>query len=153
MPNSVPNGQSVGGKVPDWGHANPYFRQGKLFVCINNRNHHKKSPFFQILRNHVMVRVGGGWDTLQHYLYKHDPCRCKSGTKKTLSLLVLSDLDIFRAIMYRKIVKTSSIPVHGSTLYSMYLSFWSKLPPLSFWTKIPKPNPESMCGEGLRHIS
>lgn len=26
-----------------------------------------------------MVRVGGGWDTLQHYLDKHDPCRCKAG--------------------------------------------------------------------------
>ncbi len=36
---------------------------------------------FQILRNHVMVRVGGGWDTLQHYLYKHDPCRCRQGKK------------------------------------------------------------------------
>ncbi|XP_062307913.1 GAS2-like protein 1 [Osmerus eperlanus] len=23
-----------------------------------------------------MVRVGGGWDTLEHYLDKHDPCRC-----------------------------------------------------------------------------
>ena len=32
----------------------------------------------QILRNHVMVRVGGGWDTLEHYLDKHDPCRCSS---------------------------------------------------------------------------
>ena len=31
----------------------------------------------QILRNHVMVRVGGGWDTLEHYLDKHDPCRCE----------------------------------------------------------------------------
>uniref|UniRef100_A0A8C9QFY2 GAR domain-containing protein n=2 Tax=Marmotini TaxID=337730 RepID=A0A8C9QFY2_SPEDA len=30
-----------------------------------------------ILRNHVMVRVGGGWDTLSHYLDKHDPCRLK----------------------------------------------------------------------------
>lgn len=25
-----------------------------------------------------MVRVGGGWDTLSHYLDKHDPCRCRS---------------------------------------------------------------------------
>lgn len=25
-----------------------------------------------------MVRVGGGWDTLGHYLDKHDPCRCTS---------------------------------------------------------------------------
>ncbi|MBN3309044.1 GA2L2 protein, partial [Amia calva] len=32
--------------------------------------------FVRILRNHVMVRVGGGWDTLEHYLDKHDPCRC-----------------------------------------------------------------------------
>lgn len=30
----------------------------------------------QVLRTHVMVRVGGGWDTLEHYLDKHDPCRC-----------------------------------------------------------------------------
>ena len=22
-----------------------------------------------------MVRVGGGWDTLDHYLATHDPCR------------------------------------------------------------------------------
>ena len=32
--------------------------------------------FVRILRKHVMVRVGGGWDTLEHYLDKHDPCRC-----------------------------------------------------------------------------
>ena len=25
-----------------------------------------------------MVRVGGGWDTLENYLNKHDPCRCPS---------------------------------------------------------------------------
>ncbi|KAK8751293.1 hypothetical protein OTU49_013904, partial [Cherax quadricarinatus] len=35
--------------------------------------------FVRILRNHVMVRVGGGWDTLEHYLDKHDPCRCRQG--------------------------------------------------------------------------
>ncbi|NXA35227.1 GA2L2 protein, partial [Eudromia elegans] len=34
--------------------------------------------FVRILRSHVMVRVGGGWDTLEHYLDKHDPCRCTS---------------------------------------------------------------------------
>ncbi|NXQ79761.1 GA2L2 protein, partial [Nyctibius grandis] len=36
----------------------------------------------QILREHVMVRVGGGWDTLEHYLDKHDPCRCTSLSHK-----------------------------------------------------------------------
>ncbi|XP_072501008.1 matrix metalloproteinase-28 isoform X2 [Notamacropus eugenii] len=38
--------------------------------------------FVRILRNHVMVRVGGGWDTLGHYLDKHDPCRCTSLSHK-----------------------------------------------------------------------
>ncbi|XP_072921805.1 uncharacterized protein gas2l1 [Hemitrygon akajei] len=38
--------------------------------------------FIRVLRNHVMVRVGGGWDTLEHYLNKHDPCRCASSTHR-----------------------------------------------------------------------
>lgn len=41
--------------------------------------------FVRILRNHVMVRVGGGWDTLEHYLDKHDPCRCRQGHRMTMS--------------------------------------------------------------------
>lgn len=30
-----------------------------------------------------MVRIGGGWDTLENYLDRHDPCRCnlKPGTR------------------------------------------------------------------------
>ena len=44
--------------------------------------------FVRILRNHVMVRVGGGWDTLQHYLDKHDPCRCKAGNDFLVSFAV-----------------------------------------------------------------
>ncbi|KAM5150993.1 GAS2-like protein 2 [Callospermophilus lateralis] len=43
--------------------------------------------FIRILRNHVMVRVGGGWDTLSHYLDKHDPCRCTSLSHKQGSFL------------------------------------------------------------------
>ena len=31
-----------------------------------------------------MVRVGGGWDTLQNYLDKHDPCRCRKGHRSTI---------------------------------------------------------------------
>ncbi|VDM33265.1 unnamed protein product [Hydatigera taeniaeformis] len=38
----------------------------RLFVCFY---------FGQILRSHVMVRVGGGWDTLDHFLQKYDECR------------------------------------------------------------------------------
>lgn len=36
-----------------------------------------------------MVRVGGGWDTLEHYLDKHDPCRCRLGHRGTLSSRVV----------------------------------------------------------------
>ncbi|ELK01777.1 GAS2-like protein 2 [Pteropus alecto] len=43
--------------------------------------------FIRVLRNHVMVRVGGGWDTLGHYLDKHDPCRCTSLSHKVGSSL------------------------------------------------------------------
>ena len=43
-----------------------------------------KNLFHQILRSHVMVRVGGGWDTLQNYLDKHDPCRCRRGDFLTI---------------------------------------------------------------------
>ncbi|XP_066255859.1 GAS2-like protein pickled eggs [Euwallacea similis] len=39
--------------------------------------------FVRILRKHVMVRVGGGWDTLAHYLDKHDPCRCRAQHRPT----------------------------------------------------------------------
>lgn len=38
--------------------------------------------FVRVLRSHVMVRVGGGWDTLEHYLDKHDPCRCPSSAHR-----------------------------------------------------------------------
>ena len=37
-----------------------------------------------------MVRVGGGWDTLEHYLDKHDPCRCRSGNLKVKEKLILA---------------------------------------------------------------
>ncbi|CAG7730034.1 unnamed protein product [Allacma fusca] len=34
--------------------------------------------YVRILRNHVMVRVGGGWTTLGAFLARHDPCRHKT---------------------------------------------------------------------------
>ena len=30
-----------------------------------------------------MVRVGGGWDTLEHFIQKHDPCQTRVGGKFT----------------------------------------------------------------------
>ena len=31
----------------------------------------------RVLRSVVMVRVGGGWATLEEFLIRHDPCRGK----------------------------------------------------------------------------
>lgn len=36
-----------------------------------------------------MVRVGGGWDTLEHYLDKHDPCRCSAYGELVLPLFII----------------------------------------------------------------
>lgn len=35
-----------------------------------------------------MVRVGGGWDTLENYLNKHDPCRCPSDIYGKSNILI-----------------------------------------------------------------
>lgn len=33
----------------------------------------------QLLKGrHMMVRVGGGWDTLEHFLARHDPCQVRA---------------------------------------------------------------------------
>ena len=31
--------------------------------------------FIQMLSDRIMVRVGGGWKSLDHFLLVHDPCR------------------------------------------------------------------------------
>ncbi|KAK5644302.1 hypothetical protein RI129_008147 [Pyrocoelia pectoralis] len=35
-----------------------------------------RNVFVRLLKDrHIMVRVGGGWDTFEHFLQKHDPCQ------------------------------------------------------------------------------
>jgi hypothetical protein len=38
----------------------------------------------RILRSTVMVRVGGGWEALDEFLVKNDPCRAKGRTNLEL---------------------------------------------------------------------
>ena len=35
----------------------------------------QKIRLVRILSSVVMVRVGGGWESLEEFLHKHDPCR------------------------------------------------------------------------------
>ncbi|XP_024085606.1 growth arrest-specific protein 2-like isoform X1 [Cimex lectularius] len=37
-----------------------------------------RNVFVRLLKGrHMMVRVGGGWDTLEHFLQRHDPCQAR----------------------------------------------------------------------------
>ncbi|KAG8194254.1 hypothetical protein JTE90_024583 [Oedothorax gibbosus] len=50
--------------------------------CIGGKN-----VFVRLLKGrHVMVRVGGGWDTLEHFLSRHEPCQVIVVNRKTTSL-------------------------------------------------------------------
>ena len=42
-----------------------------------------------MLNDHMLVRIGGGWDTLEHYLMTHVPS--KQGTKE-IKLLYLFEI-------------------------------------------------------------
>ncbi|KAF7394561.1 growth arrest-specific protein 2-like [Vespula maculifrons] len=38
-----------------------------------------RNVFIRLLKGrHMMVRVGGGWDTLEHFLARHDPCQVRA---------------------------------------------------------------------------
>ncbi|XP_060530954.1 growth arrest-specific protein 2-like isoform X2 [Cylas formicarius] len=42
-----------------------------------------KNVFVRLLKGrHMMVRVGGGWDTLDHFLLRHDPCQDRDKENK-----------------------------------------------------------------------
>jgi len=57
-----------------------------------------------------MVRVGGGWDTLEHYLDKHDPCRCTS-----LSTLTNTHLQLPTKLSIRNYINSERfVVVHHS---------------------------------------
>lgn len=46
-----------------------------LFVHLLQFGDSQKLRLVRILRSTVMVRVGGGWETLEEFLQKNDPCR------------------------------------------------------------------------------
>lgn len=45
-----------------------------------------KNVFIRLLKGrHMMVRVGGGWDTLDHFLLRHDPCQVKVVSREKIA--------------------------------------------------------------------
>lgn len=82
--------------------------------------------FVRVMRKHVMVRIGGGWDTFEHYITKHDPCRIKvagsinnNGTSRTTAppQQCVSALNSF-AFFQPKIVPSGTM---GFSRFSRYL--------------------------------
>ncbi len=70
-----------------------------------------RNVFIRLFKNrHVMVRVGGGWDTLEHYLIRHDPCRGKTPQDSCHSTLTLSR---YRTPSSSSFVDRSSWPSFG----------------------------------------
>lgn len=49
-----------------------------------------------------MVRVGGGWDTLEHYLDKHDPCRCRAQHRSAVAAQLIMRKNVNNGIELHK---------------------------------------------------
>ena len=65
-----------------------------------------------------MVRVGGGWDTLSHYLDKHDPCRCKAQHRSLVSARIVSKTNATNGID----LKNAKVYYERSILVFLYLN-------------------------------
>lgn len=70
-----------------------------------------------------MVRVGGGWDTLEHYLDKHDPCRCSSTSKCLGGVWATS-----RERLVSKVLPLTTCCIHSHSPPSAPAEGWDFLP-------------------------
>ncbi|KAL1509860.1 hypothetical protein ABEB36_004535 [Hypothenemus hampei] len=67
-----------------------------------------KNVFIRLLKGrHMMVRVGGGWDTLDHFLLRHDPCQVKVVTRES------PDRDVASKFLHIRAKYRSSPPREG----------------------------------------
>ncbi|CAK1589364.1 unnamed protein product [Parnassius mnemosyne] len=50
-----------------------------------------RNVFIRLLKGrHMMVRVGGGWDTLEHFLSRHEPCQVRLVTQGRRNILPIA---------------------------------------------------------------
>ncbi|XP_069730486.1 GAS2-like protein 2 [Phaenicophaeus curvirostris] len=91
--------------------------------------------FVRILREHIMVRVGGGWDTLEHYLDKHDPCRCTSLSHKRASKSRTPQQQVQHEV---RLCPASKAAAHGHPQPTLLVSrSQSPLPPVTWGSRGP----------------
>ncbi|XP_061868007.1 GAS2-like protein 2 isoform X2 [Colius striatus] len=95
--------------------------------------------FVRILREHVMVRVGGGWDTLEHYLDKHDPCRCTSLSHKQAWKTKSPQQQVQHEIC---LCPASKVAARGQSQPTLLVNrSQSPLPPVAWAARVP-PGPQ-----------
>ncbi|KAM6048440.1 GAS2-like protein 2A isoform 1-T1 [Theristicus caerulescens] len=95
--------------------------------------------FVRILREHIMVRVGGGWDTLEHYLDKHDPCRCTSLSHKQAWKTRTPQQQVQHEIW---LCPTAKAATRGQPQPALLVSrSQSPLPPVTWGSRVPPGRP------------
>ncbi|KAM9218663.1 GAS2-like protein 2 [Leptosomus discolor] len=117
--------------------------------CTHFSGPHGTRHPVQILREHVMVRVGGGWDTLEHYLDKHDPCRCTSLSHKQAWKTRTPQQQVQHEIY---LCPASKAAARGQPQPALLVSrSQSPLPPVAWGSRVPSsprspatPSPESL---------
>ncbi|XP_074016985.1 GAS2-like protein 2 [Numenius arquata] len=101
--------------------------------------------FVRILREHVMVRVGGGWDTLEHYLDKHDPCRCTSLSHKQALKTRSPQQQVQHEV---QLCPASKAATRGQPQPALLVSrSQSPLPPVTWGSRVPR-SPATVLSEG-----
>ncbi|XP_014808618.1 PREDICTED: GAS2-like protein 2 [Calidris pugnax] len=101
--------------------------------------------FVRILREHVMVRVGGGWDTLEHYLDKHDPCRCTSLSHKQALKTRSPQQQVQHEV---RLCPASKAATRGQPQPALLVSrSQSPLPPVTWGSRVPR-SPATPLPEG-----
>ncbi|XP_064307882.1 GAS2-like protein 3 [Phalacrocorax carbo] len=102
-----------------------------------------KILFIRMLHGkHVMVRVGGGWDTLQGFLLKYDPCR-------VLQFATLEQ----KILAFQKGVTSDSVP--SSSVRIQEPPVMNPMSAVSMFQKQPSkpPTPVSALGASAKKVS
>ncbi|XP_071179887.1 serine-rich adhesin for platelets-like isoform X1 [Mytilus edulis] len=100
--------------------------------------------FVRILRKHVMIRVGGGWDTLEHYLDKHDPCRCNFGGHRAGQRQPTTPRRSSTPVLSQTLPSSMKSPRKHSVASNSYQGAQRPPSPVRMRSASPGPNPRKL---------
>ena len=73
----------------------------------------QKKHLVRILRTNIVVRVGGGWETLDSFLCQHDPCRVGSGRGPSAGTVTLPAPGQALGLMSANLTTSRVVTGHG----------------------------------------